>query len=353
MEMINSDMNSKERFFALFNDQDADRPAVINPVSVATSESATALGLDFSKVHLDAESTADLACYAHEKIGFDSIMPYFGVVQEAAALGAEIKWGDNQTMPTIRSHVFNEPEQIKVPADYLDRQSIRSLIDAVKIRSARHGEDALIIGKVMGPWTLCLNLYGVEETLISTIEDPVKLSEMLKALKEFARVLIEAQLMAGAHMVTVADHTTRNLVGPKVYDDFVKSLHKELNTEFPGKLMLHCCGFTEDRVGYFEQAGFPLYHFESANDIDNMLRLVKTMKLTGNINNPTVLFKGSREDVIENVKNLVSHGIDIISPECAVPMKTPDANLEAIVEGAIASVNNELQDIVKGKRCSE
>ena len=84
-------MTSKERFFALMKNKPADRPAVINPVSVATTESINTLKLDFSKVHLDAEGTAALACYSHEEIGFDSIMPYFSVVQEAAALNAEIK----------------------------------------------------------------------------------------------------------------------------------------------------------------------------------------------------------------------------------------------------------------------
>jgi len=325
-------MTAKERFFALMNDEPVDRPVVINPVSVATAESASALGLDFSKVHLDAEKTAALACYAHEVLGFDSIMPYFSVVLEAAALGAEVNWGDNQNMPTIRSRVFSEPDQVKVPEDYLDRPAIRSLADAIKIISSKHGRDALIIGKVIGPWTLCLNLYGVENTLISTIEDPKKLADMLKALKEFTRVLIEAELEAGAHMVTIADHTTRNLVSPKVYDEFVKPLHRELNAEFPGKLILHCCGFTEDRVMYFAEAGFPLYHFESANDIDTMIRLAGGMKLTGNINNPGILLGGSREDVTSAVRNILMHGINMVSPECAVPLLTPDANLRAIVD---------------------
>ena len=331
-------MTSKERFFALLNNNQADRPVVINPVSVATSESVVDLGLDFSKVHLDSESTAALACYPYEVIGFDSIMPYFSVVQEAFALGAEIKWGDNQSMPTIHNHVFSEPDQVKVPIDYLDRPGIRCIIDAIKLISARHSEDALIIGKVMGPWTLCLNLYGMEDTLVSTINEREKLSDMLRALKDFAKIFIEAQLTAGAHMVTIADHTTRNLVGPQVYNDFVKPLHQELNADFPGRLILHCCGFTEDRVEYFAEAGFPLYHFESSNNIDTMISFAKKMKLTGCINNPTVLMQGSREDVLEQVRYCILHGINIISPECAVPMKTPNANLKAIVDCAKEAV---------------
>jgi len=150
----------------------------------------------------------------------------------------------------------------------------------------------------------------------------------------FTKIFTAAQLEAGAHMVTIADHVTRNLVGPKVYNDFVKPLHRELNTMFPGKLILHCCGNTEDRVELFAEAGFPIYHFESANNIINVLKHAKGLKLTGCVNNPTVLMNGSRNDVIGQVKDILSHGIDILSPECAVPLKTPNVNLNAIVDCA-------------------
>ena len=184
----------------------------------------------------------------------------------------------------------------------------------------------------MGPWTLCLHLYGMENTLISTIDDREKLSEMLKALVNFTKIFTAAQLEAGAHMVTIADHATRNLIGPKVYDDFVKPLHQELNAEFPGKLILHCCGNTEDRVKSFAEAGFPLYHFESANTIAVIQRFAGNMKLTGCVNNPVTLMNGSKEDVIEQVNDILLQGINILSPECAVPMKTPNTNLKAIVD---------------------
>ena len=327
-------MNSKERFFALWNGKEADRPSVINPVSVATTESINALGLDFSKVHLDAETMAALACYSHEVLGYDSIMPYFSVTAEGAALGGKMNWGDNQTMPSQHSEVFSEPEQVKVPGDYLDRPPIRELIKAIKLIVARHGNDALILGKALGPWTLSLRNYGMENTLIDTIDEPEKLAAIMKGLKEFTRVLTQAQLEAGAHMVTIADHTTRNLIGPKVYDHFLKPLHQELNAEFPDKLILHCCGNTEDRVHLFAQGGFPMFHYESANSTVNVKKLAGSMKLTGCVNNPTTLLKGSVDDVMKEVREIVSCGVNIVSPECAVPMPTPNRNLKAIVDCA-------------------
>jgi len=86
----------------------------------------------------------------------------------------------------------------------------------------------------------------------------------------------------------------------------------------------------------FLKAGFSLFHFESANSVPVMLEQAGKMKLTGCVNNPTVLLNGNKETVFNSVNEILRHGITIISPECAVPLDTPNANLKAISECAIA-----------------
>jgi len=58
------------------------------------------------------------------------------------------------------------------------------------------------------------------------------------------------------------------------------------------------------------------------------------MSLVGNINNPTVLLRGTPDDVRGQVRYSVQAGVDILAPECAVPLQTPLRNLRAIVEAA-------------------
>jgi [methyl-Co(III) methanol-specific corrinoid protein]:coenzyme M methyltransferase len=58
------------------------------------------------------------------------------------------------------------------------------------------------------------------------------------------------------------------------------------------------------------------------------------MSLVGNINNPTTLLRGTPEDVRQQVRYSVKAGVNIIAPECAVPLQTPLRNLRAIVEAA-------------------
>jgi [methyl-Co(III) methanol-specific corrinoid protein]:coenzyme M methyltransferase len=326
-------MTPKERFFTVLDGKPIDRPGAINPVAVATTEAIQELGLDFPKVHVDADMTAALACYSYEKIGFDSIAPYFSVIAEAAALGATIEWGSNISYPIQRTRVFSEPEQIKIPPDFLDKPTTRCIIDSIKKIKVMQ-KNALLIGKAMGPWTLSLHLFGLENTLIATIDEKEKLSAMLKEFLEFTKRFTVAQLEAGADMITIADHTTRNLIGPHTYKEFVQPLHTELNKTFPGKLILHCCGNTEDRVQFFAQAGFPVFHFESSNDIKNMLKLAGGTVLTGCVNNPDTLYLGNTGDVFSQTQMILDKGIKLVSPECAIPLTVKNENLRAITNCA-------------------
>jgi [methyl-Co(III) methanol-specific corrinoid protein]:coenzyme M methyltransferase len=155
-------------------------------------------------------------------------MPYFSVVQEAAAFGCEIDWGTSDTLPTQRSHAFSEPDDFKMPVDFLDRLPIKTVIDSIRLLKKKH-PDALIIGKVMGPWTLSYHLYGMENFLMDTITERERTLGFLNAFKQVSTVFAEAQFEAGADVVTIADHATADLVSPLAYKDLLLPIHRELN----------------------------------------------------------------------------------------------------------------------------
>jgi [methyl-Co(III) methanol-specific corrinoid protein]:coenzyme M methyltransferase len=60
----------------------------------------------------------------------------------------------------------------------------------------------------------------------------------------------------------------------------------------------------------------------------------RTISLVGNINNPEVLYPGTPDDVHRQVRYAVEAGVNIIGPECAIPLATPLENLKAIAEAA-------------------
>jgi [methyl-Co(III) methanol-specific corrinoid protein]:coenzyme M methyltransferase len=76
-----------------------------------------------------------------------------------------------------------------------------------------------------------------------------------------------------------------------------------------------------------------MYHFESANGAEKMVDGAQgKIRLAGNINNPEVLMQQGPAEVRAEVQRAIDAGVDIIAPECAVPLQTPVQNLKTIVE---------------------
>jgi [methyl-Co(III) methanol-specific corrinoid protein]:coenzyme M methyltransferase len=77
------------------------------------------------------------------------------------------------------------------------------------------------------------------------------------------------------------------------------------------------------------------YHFEWQVDAKMAVEKVgQSMSLVGNVNNPEVLYQGTPDDVYRQVRYAVEAGVNIIGPECAIPLATPLENLKAIAEAA-------------------
>ncbi len=86
-----------------------------------------------------------------------------------------------------------------------------------------------------------------------------------------------------------------------------------------------------DRIEYFNSNGQTAFHFESQNDPVEMKSRAE-MVLVGNINNPNTILTGTPIDVRREVHRVLDAGIDIIAPECAVPLDAPMVNVKAVAD---------------------
>lgn len=326
----------KRQFLSgLFGGRKGDRISVANPTSIVSIELMEKTGIFFPEAHLDPKKMAQLAAGGYEILGFDTIMPEFSVQQEAEALGCVVDWGSPSMMPDAKTHPMKEVEDLQIPENILEKPSMRVVLEALELLRKDYGNYVGIVGKVMGPWTLSYHLAGVQEFLLWTIVDPDKVRAALERLKEVSILFAQAQLQAGADAVVIADHATGDLVSPKTYQDFLLPVHQEMNQRIGGPTILHLCGNCSDRLRLFVEAGFDAYHFEWQVDAKMAVRIInREMSLIGNISNRGVLFGGTPEDVYKQARYSIEAGVDILAPECAVPLQTPLVNLKAIVEAA-------------------
>jgi MtaA/CmuA family methyltransferase len=328
-------MSPKRRFLAALLNGPVDRIPVGNVVSVITQDLMEAASAWFPQAHLEAEAMAELAATGHEVLGYDTVMPVFSVTQEAAALGCAMDWGDPQMMPGVRSHPFAETDDFAIPSGWIQAASIQVVLDALGLLRKALGDRVVIVGKVMGPWTLSYHMMGVEEFLISTIRSPARAQHSLDTLMPVTIAFARAQMQAGADVICLADHATGGMVSPIMYRDMLLPLHQEIVREIGCPTVLHCCGNTTDRLQYFAETGVDCYHFESQVGIaDAVAAALGKMTLMGNINNPEILLRGTPQEVADACHLAVDGGVQILSPECAVPLSTPLPNLKTLVDVA-------------------
>ena len=328
-------MSAKRRFLIAMLGGKPNRTPVGNVVSVACVELMKMAGAWFPQAHLEAETMARLAAAGHTVLGYDTVMPVFSVVQEAAALGCQIDWGAPDMMPGAHTHPFADSKEFHITDNWIDAPSIQVVLEALRLLRQRLGHNVVIVGKVMGPWSLSYQMMGIEEFLVNTLLDPERVRDSLEALKSVTIAFAKAQMGAGADIICLADHATGGMVSPKAYRDFLLPLHQEITAEIGCPIVLHCCGNTTDRLAYFAQAGFDCYHFESQVKLaDALAAAAGKMTLMGNINNPQLLLTGMPGEVAQACRQVIDSGVQILAPECAVPLTTPLDNLKALVEAA-------------------
>ena len=326
-------MKPRDIFLKALAREPTPRPATGSATSVVTVDLMQRTGVFFPEAHLDPGKMAALAAAAYTEIGFDNVMPLFSVWHESEALGCRVEWGAVDRMPDSRDRLYGIEDEVRIPDDLLARRGCAVPLEALRILKAEYGDEIAIVGKVFGPWTLGYHVYGVEEFLMNTLLKPDAVKRGLAALKEVTVRFALAQIDAGADALCLADHATRDLCSPDAYRDFLKDIHTELAERIPCPVILHICGDTSDRIRYICETGLACFHFDSKVPTKVARELADgRIALMGGTSNLDVIRTGTPEDVRADVAEKASLGIEIIGPECAVPLDAPYCNMKLLAD---------------------
>ena len=326
-------MTSRQRVLAALRREPVDRTPVCNPTSVATVELMDLVDAPFPDANRKPELMARLAATGHTELGFDTIMPVFTIIQESSALGCQIQWEQKDNWPTVkmREPIFQKPEDIRIPPDLLKHPDTQCVIEAIKILRREFGDEVAIVGKTMGPWSLGYHCFGVEPFLLLSLDDPGATKQCLEKLKQVTIDFGLAQIEAGADALTLPDHATGDLVSGDYYRRYLRDMHIEFVERIPIPLIMHICGRTVDRMEYIAQTGFAAFHYDSKNDPAESMAIMKNrISLVGNINNPETLYAKGPEEVRQQVWKNLDAGVQLVGPECAIPLQTTVENLKEI-----------------------
>jgi len=307
---------SRNRLLAAISETNSTSPTAYGTgTSIVCRELMAKTGVAFPEAHLDAEKMAALALAGHTVLGFDVVMPLFSVCHEAAAMGCNVNWGGPDAMPESGKPIFRDVDDIRVPPDLLTRPGCAVPLRAISLLKKRLGDAAAVCGKVFGGWTQAYHYFGVERFLMGAIDDPGRTQQILERLTPVTLQFAAAQIDAGVDCILLADHATRDLCGPGMYEQFLVPLHRRLAAEIKAPVILHICGNTSDRIGMIAQTGLAGFHWDTKTGSPAEVRKLagSRLALMGGVSNYKLL-RATSAEIAADSQVAAQAGINVVGP---------------------------------------
>ncbi len=330
-------MNPIERFLHVLNREPVDRAPVVGVTSVVTGDLMRQMETRWPDAHHDPEQMVRAGAAAHVLCGLESVKVPFDMAVEAQALGGEVDFGGETTLPKLRVPPFGAPEEFRIPDDLLTRGRFPVVLEAIRLAREKFGRQVPVISSMLGPFTLAGCLFGVETLLVWMLEEPEKVQAVVATATRLVTRYIEAQFQAGAHIVQVGDPTASgDLISPAQYVEHVGPSHRQLAASTTRPLITHICGNLTRHLPHLAAVGFRGISFDAKTDMDAARTHLKDKAALIGYLSTSVLRDGSPEEVGAAARKCLAEGVDALNAGCAVAPDTPTENIRAMIQAAQA-----------------
>lgn len=331
-------LTPKERLKLILEGKTTDRPACICPggmMNMVTSELMDRARIYLPEAHTDARKMADLAKAVYEERCFENYGVPFCMTVEAERMGARVDLGSRVCEPHVTKYVLRSVSDYKMikPAElYTGR--LKVVTDALRILR-EETRDVPIVGNLTGPIS----------TAASVMEPVVFYKELRKKNKdahEFMNFITEqliefgrAQIEAGADVIAISDPSgTGEILGPRYFEEFaVRYLNQLLDGLQEEKMgtIVHICGQMRNVYSQINKVKSDVLSFDSIVPMSEAREHLQERVLMGNVSTYALEFAEPKK-VKSLTRNSVCCGTNIVAPACGLGMKSPLANVQAILE---------------------
>ncbi|MCS7222602.1 MAG: uroporphyrinogen decarboxylase family protein [Anaerolineae bacterium] len=258
--------------------------------------------------------------------------------------------GNEQTTWCVEPLIKRKEDMLLVkkylPVPKLDKEKVRA-------RRAEVGEDGILRGFLFGdqggPWQHACVLYGTEQMIMATYDDPGWVHELLRALTDKKLQFIEESL-AGAPfdlIETGGGAASSTVISPKIFREFCLPYDRELHDALHAvghKVVYHTCGGMMDILELIVANGCdasetlaPAGVGGDAVHEEIKRRIGDKVCLIGGMDQFNILTAGTPEQIRQEVRRLFEAlgpgGGYIMSPSDHF-FETPVENLRVYAEAA-------------------
>lgn len=334
-------MNTLERIALTVGFQQPDRLPVIPQVF---GHAARMLNIPLREYCTKGEILAECQLSALDRYGYDAIFAIPGVCIETETLGAKLEYRD-ELYPFVKQYPVDSLTnlaRLKTPNPARDGR-MPEILRSLSIMRREVGENALVVGCVLGPLTLAVQLMGIEQALFAAADDPDAFESLLDFCVSTQTTYGRAQLQSGAHLVLIFDPCSSTEVVPA---QFFRELEMpRLNKMFGSfkesgaiAFWLHVAGQAEGIFPYYRQAGVDIGNFDHTIEPVAIRRLLPETCVNGNINSLYFVEESPEAIAIEAerlIKAFSGRGGFILSSGCEIPPEAKPENIKALVDAVL------------------
>jgi uroporphyrinogen decarboxylase len=200
----------------------------------------------------------------------------------------------------------------------------------------------LVVGCVLGPFTLATQLLGMENALYMAVDDPQRLEQVMDFATDVAIDFGKAQVDAGAHVPMVFDPSASPaVVPPRFFREFelprLRRLFEELSVAGSMAKWLHIAGPAGPILPYYPKAGVTIANFDYCISPETAIAGIPGICLDGNIKSLSFV-EANPAQIEARAATLLAvfrkrKGF-ILSSGCEIPPESAPENVSALVHAA-------------------
>jgi len=338
-----SEFTCRERVVLAYDKQYADRvPTDIQGLIVAIHR----LGFSGREMGTDAQKLATVLIESWEMVHSDVVSMGVLSLPMAQAVGNECDF-DELGMLYAKSRILEDKSnlaKITLPDPKKD-DPLPTLLEACERVGSALAKEAGVRGVVSLPWTVAMQMRGMEQLIYDTADDPDFVHAVMRFCTDYTKVLGTAVMEAIGEDV-VGLYTTDpsagcSVISPQMYRDFVKPYHEEVVDYFKARdtlITFHICGHLDPIMEDLVSTGLDGISIDEKSSMKKMFETSRVkIVVIGNIS-PLLFANGTKEEIEAAVRECMQTAAGergyILASGCGIPPLSPLENLEYFMEAA-------------------
>lgn len=321
-----------------------EKPQRIACFPLILNHAARVLGVPVGEYNRSGELMGRAHVAAFRRYGNDLVSIFSTTSTLAEAMGTRMEFFAEDA-PQIADPLIRELadiERVRFP-DFSRDGRLPVYLEASEIAVAEVGKEVCVGTVLAGPFTTAAALRPIEHFIKDLYKNREWVHSLLDLCCRAGIAFIDEILKRGSLPIIVEPIGSGSLVSPKHFREFVAPYLKRMADHVHANggglpAALHICGKTRPNWEAMLEADFDLWSLDAVDLGEAREAVGHRVVLTGNVS-PANLLKNTPEEIDAEAKGICAKALGspagfILGSGCEVPINTPPANIDALIDAA-------------------